>query len=61
MCLHHEGSMTGVQYQLMIVRDTLEHLRVHFKFFCSEWFYGKIDVQVKFCTFFHFGAYLKEL
>ena len=35
MCLDHEGSMIGVQCQLMIVEDILEHLRVHFKLFCG--------------------------
>ena len=33
MCLHPEESMIGVQCHWWFVEDTLEHLRVHFKFF----------------------------
>ena len=36
MHLHHEGSMIGVQCQLMIVEDTLEHLRVYLKLFVVD-------------------------
>ena len=36
MRLDHEGSMIGVQCQLMFVEDILEHLRVHLKFFVVD-------------------------
>ena len=31
MHLHHEGSVIGVKCQLMICRDTVEHLKAYFK------------------------------
>ena len=52
--------MIEVQSYWWFVEDTLEHLRVYYKFFYGWWFYGKIDVKVKFCTFvFIFAAIWK--
>ena len=33
MCLHHEGSMTGVQCQLMIFRGDIRASKGTFQFF----------------------------
>ena len=35
MRLHHEGSMIRIQCHKIFVEDILEHLMVHFKFFCG--------------------------
>ena len=43
--------MKGLQCHWSFAEDTLEHLQVHFKIFCSWCFYSKIDVKVKFLTF----------
>ena len=51
MHLHHEGSVIGVKCQLMICRDTVEHLKAHFKKNYGWWLCDKIDILVKFCTF----------
>ena len=50
MCLHHEGSMIGVQCHWWFVEDILEHLRVHFKFFLWLTVLWQIDILVQFCT-----------
>ena len=36
MCLHHEGPMIGVQYQLMICRGCIRASKGAFKFFGNQ-------------------------
>ena len=47
MCLLHEGSMIGIQCQLMICRG---HIRA-FKGVFQTFLYDKTDIEVKFLTF----------
>ena len=54
MHLHHEGSMIGIQCYWWFVEDTLEHLRVHFKFFCGWQFYGKLTFKSNFALWSSF-------
>ena len=56
VCLHHEGSMIGVQCHWWFVEDTLEHLRVHLNFFVvdgsmANWHLSQI---------LHFGLHFKS-
>ena len=54
MRLHHEGSMIGVQCHWWFVEDILEHLTVHFKFFCGWRFYGKLTFWFNFALWSSF-------
>ena len=48
--------MIDIQSHWWFVEDTLQHLRVHYKFFYSWRLYDKIDIKVKFCTFVFISA-----
>ena len=54
MRLHHEGSMIGVQCQLMICRGHIRASKGAFKIFLWLTVAVKIDILVKFCTLFSF-------
>ena len=54
MHLHHEGSMIGVQCQLMICRGHIRASKGAFKIFLWLTVAVKIDILVKFCTLFSF-------
>ena len=54
MHLHHEGSMIGVQCQLMICRGHIRASKGTFKIFLWLTVAVKIDILVKFCTLFSF-------
>ena len=54
MHLHHEGSMIGVQCQLMICRGHIRPSKGTFKIFLWLTVAVKIDILVKFCTLFSF-------
>ena len=46
--------MIGVQCHWWFVEDILEHLRVHFKFFCGWRFYGKLTFSFNFALWSSF-------
>ena len=54
MCLHHEGSMIRVHYQLMICRGHIRASKGALKFFLRLMVVCEIDILVKFCTLFSF-------
>ena len=54
MRLHHEGSMIGVQCQLMICRGHIRASKGAFKIFLWLTVVVKIDILVKFCSLFSF-------
>ena len=56
MHLYHEGLMIGVQHQLMICIDILEHLRVHFNFFLVD---GSM-ANSHFCLILHFSLHFRS-
>ena len=54
--VYHEGWMIGIQCEMIILEDILEHLRVHFNFFVvdssmADWHFSQI---------FHFGLQVKS-
>ena len=51
MRLHHEGSMIGVQCQLMICRGHIRASKGTFEIFLWLTVLWQIDILVKFCTF----------
>ena len=50
MHLHHEGSMIGVQCQLMICRGHIRASKSTFQIFLWLMVLWQIDILVKFCT-----------
>ena len=54
MHLHHEGSMIGVQCQLMICRGHIRASKDTFQIFLWLTVLWQIDILVKFCTFSSF-------
>ena len=54
MRLHHEGSMIGVQCQLMICRGHIRASKGTFQFFWWLTVLWQIDILVTFCTFSSF-------
>ena len=50
MCLDHEGSMIGVQCQLMICRGHIRASKGTFQFFLWLTVLWQIDILVQFCT-----------
>ena len=53
--------MIGVQCHWWFVEDTLEHLRVHFKFFCGWWFYGKLKFMLNFALWSSFQVEFERI
>ena len=51
MCLDHEGSMIGVQCQLMIGRGHIRASKGTFQIFLWLMVLCQIDILVQFCTF----------
>ena len=51
MHLHHEGSMIGVQCQLMICRGHIRASKCTFQIFFWLTVLWQIDILVQFCTF----------
>ena len=50
MCLDHEGSMIGVQCQLMICRGHIRASEGTFQIFLWLTVLWQIDILVQFCT-----------
>ena len=50
MCLHHEGSMIGVQCQLMSCRGHIRTSKGAFQFFLWLMVLWQIDILVEICT-----------
>ena len=48
--------MIDVQCHWWFVEDMLGYQMLHYKFLYGWWFYDKIDVKVKFCTFVFISA-----
>ena len=59
--LHHEGLMIGVQSYWWFVEDTLEHLRVHFKFFVGDSCMANLHLSQNLHFGLHFKSNLKGL
>ena len=57
MCLHHEWFNVNWSF----VEDTLEHLKVHFKFVCGRWFYGKLTFKSNFALWSSFQVELERV
>ena len=51
MHLHHEGSMIGIQCQLMIYRGHIRASKGIFQIFLWLKVLSQIDILVQFCTF----------
>ena len=59
MHLDHEGSMIGVQCQLMICRGHIRASKGTFQIFLWLMVLRQIDILVQFCTGVHFKLNLK--
>ena len=60
MRLHHEGSMIGVQCQLMICRGHIRASKGPFQVFLRLMVVWQIDILVKFCTLFFISSRISK-
>ena len=60
MCLHHEGSMIGIQCQLMICRGHIRASKGTFQIFLWLMVLWLIDILVQFCTLEHISSQISK-
>ena len=60
MCLHHEGSMIGVQCQLMSCRGHIRAFKGAFKIFLWLMVLWQVDILVKFCVLVFISSQIRK-